>query len=177
MAERASINFHKLLVRPEDLPSTSVNFSCGCETFRELPSAFDVARRLFVILRQFSECPLDFPSTSVNFRQLLCGPETFRQLPSTVRTARRQSIKLRQFSKQPVDIPSTFYTAGRFSVNSPCRWENFCQISMKPGDLCQLPSTFRATVGPSVNFCQLPMWSGDLPSTSLNCPCGQETIH
>ena len=90
---------------------------------------------------------------------------------------------------QPGELPTNFYAAGKWS-------DNFCQLSVRPGDLpstfCvarafrELPSTFHATRGPYVNFRQLSIWSGDLPSTfhatgkcsiSVHFPCFRQNFH
>ena len=87
----------------------------------------------------------------LNSAQFLCGLETFRQL----------SVLLG-------DLPST-------SINFPCSRETFLQLPsswVRPGDICQLPSTFRASGNPSVNICQLSVQLGNLPSTSVIIPCG-----
>ena len=65
-------NFRELpssSVRQRDLSSTSVNFPCDQETFRQLPSTFHASR-----------------TTSVNFP---CGQETFHQLSLTIRVEGR----------------------------------------------------------------------------------------
>ena len=114
----------------------------------ELLSTFRLVGRTSVNFCALSVLTKNYQSTFVNF---LCGRKTFHQLPSTFCAARR--------------YPST-------SVNFPCGWENFCQC----------PSTFRVSgrhfinfisiLCGAVNFSELPMWLGDLPSTSINFPCG-----
>ena len=163
---------------PGDLPSTSVNcfaagrpsvnFPCGQDTFHQLPSAFRGAGRSSVNFRQLSVQAKDLPLTSVDF---LCNSGTFRQLLSTSHEARRTSVNFCNLSVWPRELPST-------SINFLCVRRlpvNFRQLSMRQRDslfvwsenhaatsisnLCghrtlpQLPSTFRAAMRPSVNFC------------------------
>ena len=81
--------------------------------------------------------------------------ETFRKLPSTFHTTRRPSVNFRQYFV----------------------WqETLRQLSVWPGDLPSLLSTFYVTVGPSVKLCQLPMQLGVLTSTSINFLFGRENF-
>ena len=164
MARRLSINFCQIFVRPADLPSTSIRFSCSsCN------------------LRQYFEQPGDVLLISVN---ILYGWETFHQILSILRVAGRPSVNFpccwenfRQLSGRQGDLSSTF-------VIFPCYQETFCQLFVSPEDnfmsdretfrqftpafregrrpfviilfgretLHQLQSTSHARVGPSVNF-------------------------
>ena len=118
----------------------------------------------------------DLPLTSVNF---LCCPKTFCQLPV-----------------RPGDLLSTsktFCTARRPSVQFPCGREEFrqlllifrssrkpvifCQLSVGQDTFCQLISTSVVVGKLSVNFCRPFVRQGDLPSTSVNFPCGRQTFH
>ena len=49
---------------------------------------------------------------------------------------------------------------------------NFCQLFMQLGNVLKISSTFSAAARHSVNFCQHSMQPGDL-SNSVNFPCGQ----
>ena len=113
-----SINF---LVRPADLPSTSVNFLCSQKTFCQLSVQLE-----------------DFPSNSFNFIchrrpsvNFLCRWETFRQLSSNLLAAGTPFGNFGQLFVWPGDLgqlQSTFHAARRPSIN-------FRQLSMRMGDL------------------------------------------
>ena len=144
---RPSVNFLKLLCRRETFcqtPSifcptktTSVNFPCGRENFRQV-----LAGRIFVSLRQISVKLDDIPSTSVYFP---CCWETFRKLPSTFRTSRSPSANSINF----------LYSRGTSItfVNFPCGRETFRQ----------LPSNFCAARRLSMNFLQFSVMPADFP--------------
>ena len=173
MARRPSFKFRHLSVQPEDLLSTSVNFLCGRETSRKLPSYLGAVGRPSVNFRQFL-CGWDrsgqkrfrqhslrsgsLPPTFVNIPY---DPKTFHKLSSTFRVAgrpsstsvnfyvaRRRSVIFHQLSVQPGDRPPT-------SVNILCVPVTFCKIT----------STFHAVGRPSVKFRQVSVQTGDLPST------------
>ena len=140
-----------------DFLSSIINFLCGWKTF--------------VNFHQLYVRPGDLPSTYGNF--LYCW-QTFRQVSSTFCATSRLSIIFSPLSVQPGNLPST-------SFNSPCRQKTFRQL---PLFLCaawttsvnfpcgrtlsQLPSTFHVAGRPSVNFCQVFVWPGVLPPTSVN---------
>ena len=91
--------------------------------------------KLTEIHRRSSRCTCNLPSTSVHFQcisrilhQLLCIRGTFHQL----------SVR-----------PQIFLQLVSTSVNFQCGRGTLCQHSVRPQDL---PSTFRASTGPSVNF-------------------------
>ena len=159
--------FRQLSVCPREfrhLPSTfhsskglSVYFLCVCGTFRQLSvhlhdlqSTFGVSAEISVNFRQLSARPRDLLSTfrasvgsSVNFRYLFVRPRDplsiFRASvgPSeTFCTANGPSVNFSQFSVWLRD-----------SVNFPCNYGTFCQLSMHPQDL---PSTFHTSAGYSV---------------------------
>ena len=135
----------------------SINFLCGRETFRQLPSTFCVTGIPFVNFRQHSVRPGDFPSATPNFQ--CC--QKFRQLPSTFRVVIRPSVNILCAQETYRILPSTFYSDGRpFSifVNFLCGRET----------ICLLPSSFCATERLSVNFRQLSFWPRDLTWTSVN---------
>ena len=77
IAGRAFVKFRQLFVLPGDFPSTSVNITCGWETFHQLPSSFCAAVRHSMNfrslsmqpeeLRQLFVQPRDLPSTFINF--------------------------------------------------------------------------------------------------------------
>ena len=179
-ASRPSDNFRQLSVQVEDLPSTSINFPCSRETFRQLPPILCAAWRPSINLRQLSVQPEDLPSTSVHFsccrqtfRQLFvspgdipstsvnfpCSRETFIQLPSTFLSGGTLFVNIHQISLQPGDL-STFRAAGRLSVhfvNIPCSRETLCLLlsfSVRP-DVARRPSVnFRSLSMRSENFRQ-----------------------
>ena len=53
---------------------------------------------------------------------------------------------------------------------------NIRQLPIGQVTFCKLPSTFLAAVRSSVNIHLLSVWLGDLPSVSVNFPCGQENL-
>ena len=115
-----SVIFSTHSVRPWDLPSTCVNFSCISGTFSQL-----------------SVRPWYLPSTSVNspcicgtFRQLLsifcvrgtsqnvpCSCWSFHQLQSTFCASTGLSVNLRELYVQPRNLPLTFCATAGPSVN------------------------------------------------------------
>ena len=153
-------------MRMGDLPSFSVNFR------QQVLLTFDAAGRL-----------------SDNLRQPLCSQEKFHQLPSIFHAARKLFINLCQPTVQPDDLPSTFCVAGltirKLSVRSKtfhhlltsraARWPS---ISFLCGWVTfrELPLTLDAAGTPSINFRQLNVWPGDLPSTSVNFQCVWSTF-
>ena len=136
---------------------------------RDHPSTFCASAGLSVNIRQISVLPRDllqlsmrhaFPSSnSINFCQnyvsmrpsenILCGHWTFRQLLSTFCTSEGQSINYLCICGTFRQPPST--SAGH-SVNFLCIRGTFHQLSVRPQKFCQLPPTFRAPAGPSVNI-------------------------
>ena len=125
MATRPSVIFHQLSVRPEDLPTTSVNFPCCRETFCQI--------------HEISVCTGYLLSTSTN---ILYGRVTFRQLLTNFCAARRPSVKFLCRWETFRELPIPFREAGRPSVN-------FRQLFKWPEDFL---SNFRQTTRPSVNF-------------------------
>ena len=139
-------------MRPENLPSISVNFPCSWEIFRQI--------------RQLSVQQGEFPSNSVTF-PFSC--ETFCSFLSTLRAIKRPSVNFCQLFMQLGDLPST-------SVNFSCGRETFCQLpSTFRADerpfvnfsCCQETSrchllNFHAAKRPSV--------------TSVNIPCCQKNF-
>ena len=99
--------------------------------------------------------PGDFPSpsvkflcgVSVNFCQLSVRPWTFRQL-----------------SLCPHNLPST-------SVIFPCLCWTLRKLMSTFCASEESSIIFRASTGPSVNFCQTSLTLRDCPSTSVNFPC------
>lgn len=145
--------------------------------FRQLLSIVLVAGRPSFNFRQLSEQLGDFSLTSVN---LQCD------LPLTFHLAGRPFVNFRQLPKQPEYLLSnsvnllygremmhqllpTFPAVSRPSVN--CH-----QLSMWPECCHPLPSTFLAADTLSVNFRLLFVRPGNLLSTSVHFPCGQETF-
>ena len=111
-------------------------------------------------------------SSTVNFE---CSQKTFHQILSIFRATKIPSFNFCKLLLRPIHIPST-------SDNLQCRRESFCELlstfleagrllstSIKlPFDLGtfhQLPSTLLADGRPSVNFCQLSVRRGGIPST------------
>ena len=114
---------------------------------------------------------------------------TFLQLPSTFCASRgtsinfpfsnRFSVNFRELSAHPQDPPSTLSASLGPSVSFLCVHSTFHQLFVHPQDLlstsvtflcirgifCQLPSTFCASVEPSVNSRQLSAHPWDHPST------------
>ena len=87
-------------MRTEDLSSSSVNFPCRREIFRQLPLTFCAAGTF-----------------SVNFRHLFVPPGDLLPLSINFRVARTPSVNFNQISVWPGDLPSS-------SVNFPYHQEN-----------------------------------------------------
>ena len=168
MAGRLSFTFRQLSL----WPSTSISFPCGRETIHQLQSTFRAVEN-----RSLS---------SINF---LCGRETFRHLLSNFSAARNLPSTLvnllaaRRHSSTSVNFLCSQKTFRQIfkqprdllsaSINFSLAREifvNFHQLSVRPGDL---PSTFRAVGKFSVNFRQL-VRLGNVPSTSVNILCSCE---
>ena len=176
------------------LPSTfhasaghSVNFYQFSEHPRYLLSGSVYSLLIRGTMRPLSVCPWDLPSNfrtsvgpSVNFHPLFMHR---RELPSTCINFSCISGTFSQLSVHPWDFPST-------SIKSQCIRETMRQIfvhqfissvifsthSVQTRDLPSTASTFRASVGHSVNFlfvrgtfCQLSLCLRDL-STLFNFP-------
>ena len=117
---------------------------------------------------QLSMRPLSHASTSANF---WCGWECFSNLPST---SVPQEHLLSTFinSVQPGELLS-------HSINFPCDWKTFRQLSMQLIDLlsisgnfpygresfCELPSTFRAVWRLAFYTREISVWPVDLRGT------------
>ena len=97
----------------------------------------------------FCELPMHLEVLLSTSFSLPCYPET-HELPSIFCRSGR--------------ILSTFLAANRSYVT-------FWQPSMRPG---YLVSNFPCS---QENFCQVSLWSGDFPSTSVKFPCNWETFH
>ena len=137
------------------LLSTSVNFLCGREIFRQL-------------LVQTG----DFTSTSINFP---CCQKTVRQLSSTFCVAVRPSVNFRQLSVRLEDCPSTCIAARIPSVHSrrPSVWLGDLPLTFNnflccPETFRQLPSTLRTTRRYSLNFINFCVGK----RSSITFPCG-----
>ena len=78
-----------------------------------------------------------------------------------------QEVDISQFHIRLEDPTSTYRAAGR-SVN-------FLQLSVILEEFSST-STFRAAGRPFIRFCQLFMLPVDLPSSSFNLPCSQDTF-
>ena len=122
----------------------SINFPSGRRTFHQLLSAFHLSGHSITILCGHG-----------TFCQLSKQPRDFCKLPSTCLAARRPpvniceskgpSVNFCQLSSSPRDFPPT-------SVKFPWVHGIFRQHSLYPLDL---PSTFHACAGPSIDFSQL----------------------
>ena len=148
------------------LPSISVNFPCGRDTFHQFLSTFNAAERSSVNFREFSMHPGDETGTYVNFPGRLCQflstfhtAERLRQLPSTIHAARKPSVNFHQLFVLMVDLPS-------ISVNFPAGWETFRQILL----------TFRVNRRPPINFCQLFMHLRNVLKIFVNIQCIRKTF-
>ena len=139
----------------QDLPITTVDFPCIlticasagiCMKFPQLSMCPRNIPVNFLCIhlnyRQFPIRMCGLPSTSVTFPSI-CG--TFRQLLSTFCASERSSINFSEHSVRLKDLPSISVkfceSAGHFIY--------FHQYFVSPLDL---PSTFRASAGTSVNF-------------------------
>ena len=178
----ASVGFSQLSVRPWYLPSTSVNILCPWDLPKRsvqllvLPSTSVNFLCSLGTLRQLSVHPRDLQSTfcasagsSINFpcglgtfRQHFVWPGTFYQLQSTFHAFMGPSLNFlcgcgtfRQHSLWLDDLSVNFREC---SVHL---WDftsilhasvNFCQVSVHPGDLCQLSLYLRDLQRTSVNF-------------------------
>ena len=178
-SEEHCVIFIKHFVRPWDLPSTSINFSCVCAS--EFLLTFHAAAGPIVnfpcIRGTFHLLTLTFCAaarSSVNFP---CGRGTFRKLPSIFCAPAVLSVRFCLLSVNPRDHASTFctptgssvkrsYVNGTFCkllstfLESAGHSVNFRQISIV---LWDLSSTFSASMGPFLNFCQLSVNPRDLP--------------
>ena len=113
------LNFRKLFVRLEDLPSTfraprrpSVNCRqhfVTPETYRQLTTSFRVTRRPSANFIVLSVQPGDFSSASM---KIPSGRETFHQLQSIFCTAKKISVNIPCVLETVRLILSTFYAAG-----------------------------------------------------------------
>ena len=137
------ISIHFWCVRAVGRPS--FNFHQHSALPGGIPSASCAAGRLSINFCQLFMQWGHLSLTSVNFP---CNSTTCHQLPSTF---------------LPVALLST-------SVNIPCGWEIFHQLSVLPGDL-PLTSVYFTCDRPSANFYQLFLLLGDLLPTSINLPC------
>ena len=120
-----SVIFHKHSVRPRDLLSTCVNFSCGCGTYRQL----SVHLRDLSPTFRASEGPfINFSyvrGRSINFRQLFVR---LRDYPTNICVSAEHCVIFSKHSMRPQGLPSN-------CVNFPCGLKTFRQ----------LPSTFHAS--------------------------------
>ena len=110
-------------VRPWDLPSTSINFSCVCAS--EFRLTFYVTAGPFVnfpcFRGTFHPLTLTFRAAARSFANFSCGRGTFRKLPSI------------------------FWAPARLSVG-------FCLLSLSTHTFHPLTLTFRAAARPCVHF-------------------------
>ena len=152
-AWRTSVSIHQLSLRPEGFPSTSFTFSCNRETLHQIPSTFSAAGRPSVNfcqlsvwtedLHQLSVQPGDLLSTSITLHAARRLFVTFRQFSA----AERNFLNFHEDSVWLGDLPST-------SISFPAGLETFRK----------LPSNFRATRRPFINFCVI-----ERPSVKFPC--------
>ena len=141
--------FRHLFVDPGDIKSTSMNFLCIRKTFlklSELPQDFAATSFNFLrvrgnICQHCARLP-DLQSTQSPFRASVglsitfqCGLRTFCNFPCS-------RVTYRQLCVQSWDHPSAFRASVGYSANFPYVYSTFRE----------LPSTFRAFEGPSINF-------------------------
>ena len=115
--------FSNHYVRPQGLPSTSVNFCtflapsvnipCDHGSIYQLSSTLRASTGPSVNFCQLSLSPRDIPSTSVKFPwfweiNIFCIRGTFCQYLSTFCASTVPSINFRQLFMTPVDLPSAF---------------------------------------------------------------------
>ena len=134
---RPSVKSYTLSVRSGEFHSTSVNFPTNQKTSFNFPCG----RGTF---RQLPQCPLRTEDLSSTFVKFSSGREIFHQHSSTFLAAGRASVNFCQLSMQSgkcISIYINFPFARETSVNfrqfpygqkTVCE---FCQPSMKPGDL------------------------------------------
>ena len=142
-----SWTIHQLSVRPRDLPSISMNFSCIHRTISQLPSTFRASEGLPVNFRQIAVYLWDPLTTSVNFP---CVHGSFHEFPTAFRASAGLSVNFRHLLRVTRHIV------------------NLRQSSVHPRDLL---STFCASARPSIYFCQLSVCLWGLPLASVNFPC------
>ena len=166
MAGRDSVNYRQHSLRPGVLPSTSINFLCGHESFRQLPSAFCAAGTTSLNLRQLL-CRLKIfhqilsPLIFVNFQ---CGPKINRQIFMSPKNLLEASVRFSCHQETFRHLLSSFHVSNRPSVNILC-----CQVTFR-----QLLSTFCAAERNSVNFSQLSVLPEDIGSTF--CAAGRPSV-
>ena len=143
------------------------------------------------ILSAYKNCPVCqwyLPSTLVNFL-CICGSCCQLLLtfcasmgpPETFRAAAGPSVNFSQLSVRPWDLLSAFRAYERPSANFLCVRGIFHQLFVQPRDI---PSTFCAAAGPTINFSQLSMPPLGLRSTfraaaglSVNFLCFRRAFH
>ena len=109
----------------------------------------------------------------------MCGQWTIHKRPLILCATAGPSIR----------IPSTFCTTVfpcvlSAYVNFTCVRRTICQLFLWQKDIPSIfvrpqdsLSIFSASAGPSINFHQLSVRPLNLPSTSINIPCGCGTFH
>ena len=145
------------------LPSTCVNFSCGCGTYGQL----SLQPRDHSPTFRASEGPsINFPyvwGRSINFCQFSVHP---RYYPSNFCVSAEHCFIFSKHFVRPQGLPSTsvnFCTFSAPSVNIPCDHGSICQLSSTFHAAADITSTFLAPAQPSVNFHQLSVRPRDLP--------------
>ena len=136
------------------LPSTCINFSRGCGTYRQLSvHPWDLSPTFRV-----SEGPsMNFPyvrGSSINCRQLSMH---LRDYPSNFWVSAEHCVIFSKNSVRPCSLPST--SANFFKFSTP-----FVNIPCDRGTFRHIQSTFCAVVGLSATFCQLSVRLQDLSS-------------
>ena len=185
-ARRPSVNSLLLSLWPQDLPSTSVNITCGLESFRQILSAFRAACRTSVNFCLLSVWLVILPSTfcadwtpSVNFCLLsVAGRPSVNFCQLWTVNISSSSVKL----LWPGILPSTFFAAGRPFVP-------FRQLCVRPEVLlstfhvakrilCEVPSPFLVAGWSSEIFHQPPYnWETFRLPPSTFCASGRPYVN
>ena len=116
-----SINFpcdcrtiQQLFERLWGLPPTSAHFTCGCGSYREIPSTFHLCAGHSVIIPCNRGTFNPIPSTSVKILLTICASAGTSVKFVNFLCGRRNFRKL---SVHPCDLPSTFPTSAGPSIN------------------------------------------------------------
>ena len=186
VSEEHCVIFSKHSVRPWDLPSTSINFSCVCASqfSVNIPCGCGTFCQLTLHPRDVPSTYVNFPCISEIFHQISVWPRAFRKLPSifcvpaVLPSGSVYSMLIRGTMRPlfvpPRDLSSNVRTSAGLSMN-------FHQLFVHQWDI---QSTFCSTMVPSVNFGQLSVCPQDFLSTfpvaggpSVNFSCVHRTLH
>ena len=149
-----------------DLPSTSVNFPCGCRNFRKLSvhpwdllSTFPTSAGPSVNLCQLSVHLRDHSSTSVHQSDI-------PSIPSNFRASAGLSVNFRQLSLRPQDLPPP-------SSNNLCICGTFRKCSVYLLNFLSISGNFPCSCG---TFRQLSLRLRHIPKSCFSFLCGRETF-